>query len=247
MFDQNFILFIVIGFTAQMIDGALGMAYGVSTTTLLLTLGVSPAAASASVHVAETFTTGLSGISHFGFGNVNWFLVKRLIIPGVIGAIIGAYILSSIEGDVIKPYIAAYLLIMGGLILFKAIRKIEMRHVQTQLVPLGLAGGFLDAIGGGGWGPIVVSTLLARGNDPRFTIGSVNFAEFFVALAASITFILTVGLVQWQIILGLAIGGGAAAPLAAYASKHIPTRALMIAVGILIILLSVRTLWQTLR
>ena len=247
MIDPNILLFVVIGFIAQMIDGALGMAYGVSTTTLLLTLGVSPAAASASVHVAETFTTGLSGISHFGFGNVNWFLVKRLIIPGVIGAIIGAYILSSIKGDVIKPYIAAYLLIMGGLILFKAIRKIEMRHVQTQLVPLGLAGGFLDAIGGGGWGPIVVSTLLARGNDPRFTIGSVNFAEFFVALAASITFILTVGLVQWQIILGLAIGGGIAAPFAAYTSKHIPTRALMIAVGILIILLSVRTLWQTLR
>ncbi|MBI5053245.1 MAG: sulfite exporter TauE/SafE family protein [Chloroflexi bacterium] len=230
-----------------MIDGALGMAYGVSTTTLLLTLGVSPAAASASVHLAETFTTGLSGISHFSFGNVNWYLVKRLVIPGCLGAIIGAYILSSIEGEIIKPYISAYLLIMGALILFKAIRKIESHYVQTHLIPLGLAGGFLDAIGGGGWGPIVVSTLLARGNDPRFTIGSVNFAEFFVTLAASITFLLTVGLVQWQIILGLAIGGGIAAPLAAYISKHIPTRRLMIIVGLLIILLSVRTLYQTLR
>jgi len=245
--DQNILLFIIIGFIAQMIDGALGMAYGVSTTTLLLTLGVSPAAASASVHVAETFTTGLSGLSHFGFGNVNWFLVKRLIIPGVVGAIIGAYILSSVDSKVIKPYVAAYLLIMGALILFKAIRKIETSNVQTHLIPLGLTGGFLDALGGGGWGPIVVSTLLARGNDPRFTIGSVNFAEFFVALAAAITFTITVGLVQWQIILGLAIGGGLAAPFAAYASKRIPTRMLMIVVGILIIVLSLRTLYQTLK
>lgn len=230
-----------------MIDGALGMAYGVSTTTLLLTLGVSPAVASASVHLAETFTTALSGASHFGFGNVNWYLVKRLVIPGSVGAIIGAYILSAVDGEVIKPYISAYLLVMGALILFKAIRKIESHYVQTHLIPLGLAGGFLDAIGGGGWGPIVVSTLLARGNDPRFTIGSVNFAEFFVTLAASITFLLTVGLVQWQIILGLAVGGGIAAPLAAYTSKRIPTRRLMIIVGVLIILLSLRTLWQTLR
>jgi uncharacterized membrane protein YfcA len=245
VFEPDILLFVFIGFIAQMIDGALGMAYGVSTTTLLLALGVSPAAASASVHVAETFTTGLSGVSHFSFGNINWFLVKRLIIPGVLGAIIGAYILSSVEGDVIKPYVSAYLLMMGGLILFKAIRKIKTSHVQTHLIPLGLVGGFLDAVGGGGWGPIVVSTLLARGNDPRFTIGSVNFAEFFVALAASLTFLLTVGLVQWQIILGLAIGGGIAAPLAAYTSRHIPTRALMIVVGLLIILLSVRTLWQT--
>ncbi|MEK7439234.1 MAG: sulfite exporter TauE/SafE family protein [Chloroflexota bacterium] len=247
MFDQNFILFVIIGFTAQMVDGALGMAYGVSTTTLLLTLGVSPAVASASVHVAETFTTGLSGISHFSFGNVNWYLVKRLVIPGSIGAIIGAYILSSIEGEIIKPYISAYLLAMGALILFKAIRKIEISNVRSHLIPLGLVGGFLDAIGGGGWGPIVVSTLLARGNDPRFTIGSVNFAEFFVTLAASITFLLTVGLVQWQIILGLAVGGGIAAPLAAYVSKHLHTRTLMIIVGVLIILLSVRTLYQTIR
>jgi len=230
-----------------MIDGALGMAYGVSTTTLLLTLGVSPAVASASVHLAETFTTGISGISHFSFGNVNWYLVKRLVIPGSIGAIIGAYILSTIDSEIIKPYISAYLLAMGALILFKAIRKIELSEVRTHLIPLGLVGGFLDAIGGGGWGPIVVSTLLARGNDPRFTIGSVNFAEFFVTLAASITFLLTVGLVQWQIILGLAVGGGIAAPLAAYFSKHIPTRALMLVVGLLIILLSVRTLFQTLR
>ncbi|MEK9162181.1 MAG: sulfite exporter TauE/SafE family protein [Chloroflexota bacterium] len=247
MFDQNFILFVIIGFTAQMVDGALGMAYGVSTTTLLLTLGVSPAVASASVHVAETFTTGLSGISHFSFGNVNWYLVKRLVIPGSIGAIIGAYILSSIEGEIIKPYISAYLLAMGALILFKAIRKIEISNVRSHLIPLGLVGGFLDAIGGGGWGPIVVSTLLARGNDPRFTIGSVNFAEFFVTLAASITFLLTVGLVQWQIILGLAVGGGIAAPLAAYVSKHLHTRTLMIIVGVLIILLSVRTLYQTIK
>lgn len=246
MIDQNIIVFIVIGFVAQMIDGALGMAYGVSTTTLLLALGISPAAASASVHLAETFTTGMSGLAHFRFGNINWFLVKRLVIPGVLGAIIGAYILSSIDGEVIKPYVAAYLLAMGALILFKSFSSTILTEVRTHLIPLGLIGGFLDAIGGGGWGPVVVSTLVARGNDPRFTIGSVNFVEFFVALAASITFIITIGIVHWQIILGLAIGGGLAAPLAAYLSKRISTRLLMFIVGVLIILLSLRTLYQVL-
>jgi uncharacterized membrane protein YfcA len=246
MIDQNIIVFIIIGFVAQMIDGALGMAYGVSTTTLLLALGIPPAAASASVHLAETFTTGMSGLSHFRFGNINWFLVKRLVIPGMIGAIIGAYILSSIDGEVIKPYVSTYLLAMGALILLKSFSTTALTDVRTHLIPLGLIGGFLDAIGGGGWGPVVVSTLVARGNDPRFTIGSVNFVEFFVALAASITFIITIGIVHWQIILGLAIGGGLAAPLAAYLSKRIPTRILMFIVGTLIILLSLRTLYQVL-
>jgi hypothetical protein len=235
-----------IGFFAQIIDGALGMAYGVSATTFLLSFGISPAVASASVHAAECVTTALSGLSHLGFGNVDMRLFKRLLIPGIVGAVLGSYILTAVPGDVIKPYVAAYLMLMGIFILFKAIRQVVSREITTHLIPLGLAGGFLDAIGGGGWGPIVVSTLVARGNNPRLTIGSVNLAEFFVALSASITFILTIGLGFWQAIVGLAIGGAIAAPLAAYITKRIPTRTLMFLVGLLIIALSLRTIFLTL-
>lgn len=247
MIDQNFWWFMLVGFIAQLIDGALGMAYGVSTTTLLLTLGVSPATASASVHLAEIFTTGLSGFSHFKFGNVNSFLVKQLVLPGVGGAILGAYLLANLNGELIKPYLSGYLLAMGALIIYKTFRQSIHTEVRSHLMPLGFIGGFLDAIGGGGWGPLVVSTLLARGNDPRFTIGSVNFAEFFIALAASLVFFLTLGFVHWQIVLGLALGGGLAAPFAAYFSKRLPTRTIMFSVGSLIILLSIRTLLQSFK
>ena len=237
------ITFIIIGFLAQIIDGALGMAYGVSATTFLLAAGVPPAIASASVHAAEVVTTAISGISHLSFGNVDKDLFKRLVIPGVLGAVVGSYVLTSVDGDVIKPYISAYLLIMGIFIFLKALRNIVPTQVTSHLIPLGLIGGFMDAIGGGGWGPVVVSTLVARGNHPRTTIGSANLAEFFVAVSASITFILTIGLGYWQAILGLAVGGAIAAPLAAYVCKKIPVRALMFMVGILIMLLSLRTIW----
>ncbi|MDI6772781.1 MAG: sulfite exporter TauE/SafE family protein [bacterium] len=239
--------YIVVGFIAQMIDGTLGMAYGVTATSFLLTLGMPPAIASASVHAAEVVTTWLSGLSHARFGNVDGHLVKRLVIPGVIGAVSGAYILASVPGMTIKPFVAAYLLVMGLVILLKALRKAAQGEVRTRLVPLGLIGGFLDAVGGGGWGPIVTSTLVARGNDPRFTIGSVNFAEFFVTLSASATFVLTIGLSYWHAIIGLAIGGAIAAPFAAYTCKKAPTRVLMLLVGVLIIGLSIRTLSQVFR
>lgn len=239
---EQIFLYMVIGFCAQIIDGALGMAYGVSATTFMLTFGIPPAVASMSVHASETVTTALSGLSHLGFGNVDKNLVKRLLIPGVIGAVLGAYILANIDGDKIKPFVSAYLLIMGIFILFKAFRKAEQREVTSHLVPLGLAGGFMDAIGGGGWGPIVVTTLVARGNNPRFTIGSVNLAEFFVALAASITFFFTIGFSFWQAIVGLALGGAIAAPMAAYICRRVPTKVLMILVGILISVLSLRTI-----
>lgn len=239
---DQIIIFIIVGFLAQMVDGTLGMAYGISATTVLLALGVSPAVASASVHVAKVATAAISGLSHFRLGNVDAFLVKRLVIPGVIGAVIGGYILVSIPGETIKPFVAFYLLIMGLFILLKAFRKVQPREVRTHLIPLGLVGGFLDAIGGGGWGPVVVSTLVARGNNPRYTIGSVNLAEFFVALAASITFVMTIGLSYWQAIVGLALGGAIAAPIAAYACKRAPTRFLMVLVGILILVLSISTL-----
>jgi uncharacterized membrane protein YfcA len=244
---QQIPLFIVIGFLAQVIDGALGMAYGVSATTFLLTFGVSPAVASASVHFAEVVTTAFSGISHLRFGNVDKKLFSKLVIPGVIGAILGSYILTSLPGDALKPWISAYLLVMGIYILIKAFREVVHREVTSHLIPLGLAGGFMDAIGGGGWGPIVVTTLMARGSHPRLTIGSVNLAEFFVALSASITFVLTIGFGFWQPIVGLAVGGAIAAPFAAYITRRIPTRTLMIIVGVLISALSIRTILLAIR
>lgn len=240
--------FIVVGFLAQLIDGTLGMAYGLSATTFLLTAGVPPAVASASVHAAEVITTGVSGLAHWNSGNVSSYLVRRLIIPGMIGAAVGAYILTSLPGDRIKPFVAAYLLAMGAFIVWKGIRRaVAHKEVRSHLIPLGLGGGFLDAVGGGGWGPIVASNLVARGNHPRYTIGSVNFAEFFVASAASATLVLTIGLSFWTAILGLAIGGAAAAPIAARLTKRVPTRALMVAVGVMIIALSVRTLYTVIR
>ena len=250
--DLHIIVFILVGFVAQMIDGALGMAYGVSSNTFLLSLGIPPAAASASVHMAEVVTTGISGFSHWRLGNVDWKLVRRLLLPGVIGGVVGAYILTSIDGNIIKPYIAAYLLVMGGIIIYKAFtmkprhKPDEYHGPRTSL--LGLFGGFCDAIGGGGWGPVVTSSLVARGKNPRMTIGSVNFSEFFVALAQSILFILALSFGQyWKIILGLLIGGAVAAPIAARLSQKLPLKTLMIMVGILIILLSIRTIYLAMQ
>jgi uncharacterized membrane protein YfcA len=247
--DFSILIYVAVGFLAQMIDGALGMAYGVSSNTFLLSMGIPPAAASAAVHTAEVFTTGVSGVSHWRLGNLDWKLIKRLLVPGVLGGVTGAYLLTSIDGNVLKPYVSGYLLIMGGVILYKAFTHNgdgEGKEVK-QVGLLGLIGGFFDALGGGGWGPIVTTTLVAGGKHPRYAIGSVNFSEFFVTLAQSITFILTLGFLQyWQIILGLLVGGVIAAPLAARLVKKLPVRTLMILVGILIILLSIRTIYQSL-
>jgi uncharacterized membrane protein YfcA len=250
--ELSFLWYVLVGFAAQMIDGALGMAYGVSSNTFLLSLGIPPAAASASVHMAEVVTTGVSGFSHWKLGNVDWKLVRRLLIPGVIGGLLGAYILTSIDGNIIKPYIAVYLLIMGGVIVYKAftmkLRKKPDEYHGPRISLLGLFGGFCDAIGGGGWGPVVTSTLVARGKNPRMTIGSVNFSEFFVTLGQSILFVLTLSFAEyWQIILGLLLGGAIAAPLAAKLTQKLPMKALMAFVGGLIILLSIRTLYLALR
>lgn len=241
--ELNIFLFIIVGFVAQMIDGALGMAYGVSSSTFLLSIGIPPVTASASVHTAEVFTTAVSGFSHWKLGNVDKRLFAQLVLPGVVGAVVGAYVLTTLPADTIKPLVAAYLLIMGVRILIKAFRKIEPRDdYGNWCIPLGIVGGFFDAIGGGGWGPIVTSTLVARGNHPRTTIGSVNLAEFFVTTAQAVTFILTIGLVHWQVIVGLMIGGVIAAPLAAVVTRKVPVKTLMIIVGILIIALSIRTI-----
>jgi len=239
---QEFVLYIVAGFIAQIIDGALGMAYGVTASTLLIAVGVPPAATSATVHAAECFTTGASALSHRAFGNVDGDLFRRLLIPGILGAILGAYILSNFPGDELRPYISSYLIAMGLIIIYKAFREFPSRQVTSHLAPLGFAGAFIDAIGGGGWGPIVASNLIVRGNDIRKTVGSVNATEFFVTLAASVTFLLTLGLTNWQIILGLAIGGVLAAPLGAWASKRVPVKPFMIFVGILVTVISLRTL-----
>lgn len=249
--DQEILIFIFVGFAAQMIDGALGMAYGVSSNTFLLSLGIPPAAASASVHMAEVVTTGISGFSHWRLGNVDWKLVRRLLLPGIIGGLLGAYVLTSIDGNILKPYIAAYLLIMGGIIIYKAL-TLKPRHKMDgyhgpRVSWLGMIGGFLDAVGGGGWGPVVTATLVARGKNPRMTIGSVNFTEFFVTFFESILFITALDYfgAYWKIIVGLLVGGAVAAPIAARLAQKLPVKTLMISVGTIIILLSLRTLYMT--
>lgn len=239
------VLYAIAGFVAQLVDGVLGMGYGVSATSILLSIGVAPATASASVHTAEMFATGFSAWSHYRFGNVVLATARRLLIPGAIGAAIGAYLLTTIPAGRVRPFVAAYLALMGIMIVGKALGRRRSTDAHAHLGPLGFAGGFFDAIGGGGWGPIVVGTLLARGNQARTTIGSVNFAEFFVTAAASTTFFLTLGLMPWKPIAGLAIGGAIAAPIAARLVNRIPARPLMIAVGSFVIALSVRTIVQS--
>ncbi len=241
---STFVTFIVAGFAAQLIDGSLGMGYGVSCNIFLLSFGVPPLLASASIHAAEVFTTGASGLSHWRLGNVDRRLFKKLTVTGVAGAVVGAYLLTRIDGDVIMPFVAVYLLIMGLVIIYKALKRSQTREVNTHLVPLGIVGGFFDAIGGGGWGPIVTSTLVARGNHPRKSIGSVNLAEFFVALSVSLTLLGSVAIEsQALIIAGLVIGGLLASPLAAFLSHRLPARRLMALVGVLILALSANTIF----
>lgn len=241
----DLVLYVAVGFAAQLVDGAIGMAYGLSATSVMLSFGIPPATASASVHAAEVFTTGISGFSHWRFGNVDWAFVSRLALPGMAGGALGAYLLTTVPGDAIAPFIHAYLLSMGAWILWKALRaRPTVAEPPRWIGPLGFGGGFLDAIGGGGWGPMVTSTLLGHGTTPRFTIGSVNFTEFFVTATISATFLGTIGLELWPIIAGLIVGGALAAPLAAYAAFKIPERPLMILVGSVIALLSLRGLIQ---
>lgn len=242
----DFLLHVLIGFAAQLVDGALGMAYGVTASSLLLGAGLPPAVTSATVHAAECFTTGASAASHRAFGNVDRRLFLRLLLPGVTGAAIGAWLLTRIDGDALKPWIAAYLLVIGLVLLRRAVLRVEPREVRRHVAPLGLLGGALDAIGGGGWGPIVTSHLLARGGAFRLTVGSVSAVEFFVTLTASLVFLLTLGLGHWDVIAALAIGGVAAAPFGAWLVRHVPARPMLAAVGLLVVALSSRTLWKTL-
>lgn len=242
-FNQEFLVFFFIGVFAQLVDGTLGMGYGATSTSFLLAYGVPPVVSSTAVHVSEMFTTGASALSHHKFGNINKKLVKHLLIPGVLGSITGAYLLSDvINGDIIKPFIAVYMIVLAIIIIRKALAKSIVKKKTKKLGFLATFGGFMDSVGGGGWGPIVTSTLLGRGRNPRYTIGSVNAAEFAVSFASGITFMLFGGIHGWQVIFGLILGGVIAAPLGAYLINKIKRKPMMIAVGILIILLSLKTL-----
>ncbi|MBW1654374.1 sulfite exporter TauE/SafE family protein [Flavobacterium quisquiliarum] len=242
-FNQEFLVFFAIGVFAQLVDGTLGMGYGATSTSFLLAYGVPPVVSSTAVHVSEMFTTGASAVSHHRFGNINKKLVKHLLIPGVLGSITGAYLLSDvIDGDVIKPFIAVYMIVLAVIIIRKALKKNIVKKKTKKLGFLAVFGGFMDSVGGGGWGPIVTSTLLGRGRNPRYTIGSVNAAEFAISFASGITFMLFGGIHGWQVIIGLILGGVISAPLAAFLVNKIKRKPMMVAVGVLIIVLSLKTL-----
>ncbi len=233
---SDFLIFIVIGFLAQIVDGALGMAFGVLTTTSLLAVGVPPAVASAMTHVTECFTTAASGLSHLYHRNVDWRLVARLAPAGMLGGAIGAYLLSNIDGKAIEPFVSTYLIAVGLFILYKAFQPKWPRDVRDWIVPfVGAGGGVLDAMGGGGWGPIVTSSLLGRGHDPKKVIGSTNLTEFAVTTVISLTFILALGWSELSSAVGLIIGGVLAAPLGALIVRRLPVKPLMIAVSLIII------------
>lgn len=254
MFNITFLIGILLaGFAAQFIDGTLGMGYGVSSNSLLVAIGLAPVIASASVHTAEIATTLVSGITHHQFGNVKKELVLSLAIPGVFGGALGAYFLSSVPGSAIKPWVAGILMAMGGLIIYRFLTRTERSVTGRQLSRpklfiLGLVAAFFDALGGGGWGPIATpSLILAENSQPHKVVGSVNLVEFFVTLSETITFALIIGLeaFRWDIVVALMVGGVIAAPIAAWVCKKLPHRMLGILIGVLLILLNVRTLVLT--
>jgi uncharacterized membrane protein YfcA len=252
---DQFVLFAGVGFLAQLIDGGLGMGYGLVSATVLLTAGVPPAAVSASIHAAELFTTGVSGLAHFFRRNVDFRIFWRLAPAGVIGGVLGAYVLTGIRGEIIRPYVVAYLGIVGILILRRAWRKSVFKPISAPVTAAyGLMGGFCDAVGGGGWGPVVTSAMLVQGGEPRYVIGSVNAAEFVLTVAISATFVVALVTSHWsdagqlldyaRPVGGLIAGGVVAAPVASYLAKHVPARPLLLAVGILILALCAYQGWQ---
>ncbi len=241
-------IYIALGFAAQLVDGALGMAYGLIATSVLLTTGAPPAIASASVHAAEMVTTGLAAGSHVWNRNVDWAIFKRLVPAGVIGGVIGAYLLTHLPEEPVRIFVVIYLATMATLILIRVVRDTRARTRGISLIPIGLGGGFLDALGGGGWGAMVTSTLVARGDEPRSSIGSVSASEFFVTLAVSATFVLTLEFGRYGgIVLGLIIGGAIAAPFAGLLARKLPRKLLMAIVGAMVALLAIYNLFQLVR
>lgn len=245
--DATWWLFFAVGVAAQLVDGALGMAFGVTATTFLLSFGVAPAQASAMVHIAEMFTTAASGASHWAQRNIDWLIVRRLAIPGAIGGAAGATLLANVDGKIIAPFVSVYLAAMGMVILFKAIKlSVRMQPNWRGMPVVGFFGGLLDAIGGGGWGPIVTSTLIGGGHAPRFVIGSVNLTEFFVTVVTSIAFMLSLGVMDILPVIPFILGGLLIAPFAGYLTRAIPARPLMAIVGCLVLALSARSLLKLL-
>jgi len=239
--------FVAVGFAAQLVDGALGMAFGVISTTLLVSLGVPPAAASAGVHAVECFTTGVSGASHVLHRNVDWRLFFRLLVPGVIGGVLGAYVLTQIHAEVARPVVLAYLSAIGLYLIWRGYHHPPAAKDPRIVAPLGLAGGFLDAAGGGGWGPIVTSNLLLQGAHPRRVIGTVNTVEFFLTVTISATFIATLGLAAFTTATaGLLIGGVLAAPLGAVVAKKVPSKPMLILVGMVLTMTSLYGVYRAL-
>ena len=247
--DPMFWTAVAVGLLAQAIDGALGMAYGITSSSFLLAAGAPPAMASGAVHLAEVFTTGVSGVSHLRMGNVSKKLFLSLLLPGIAGALIGVYILGQVDAAVLKPYVSAYLLVMGVYVFSKAFRRVNRTPVQRSLaarkvVPLALVGGLMDTTGGGGWGPIVTTSLVGAGNDPRTTIGSVNLAEFFLTVTVAASFLTILDATVWVLVAGLATGGLVAAPFAAYMTRHLKAKTLLMLVGALISCISVFNLYK---
>ncbi len=252
---HEFLLFAAVGFLAQIVDGALGMAYGVVCSTVLLSLGVTPAHVSAAVHVAELFTTAASGTSHLYHRNIDWHLFLRLAPFGIVGGCVGAFVLTSFEGEMVKPFITTYLALIGCWLVVRSFRKIPSKPVPASFVaPLGTVGGFLDAAGGGGWGPVVTTGLLGAGAAPRYVVGTVNASEFLITLTISSTFLAALLTGYWQTanayssqalaIAGLVVGGIGAAPFAGLITKRISEGLLLRAIGCLIVLLAT---WQTIE
>lgn len=251
---RSFVVLAVIGFFAQLVDGSLGMAYGVTSTSLLLLAGIAPASASAVVHLAEVGTTLASGAAHWKFGNVDWRVVGIMALPGGAAAFFGAHFLVALDGDAARPVVSALLLVLGGYVLFRFLRLPTTRPAfqgvlrKRLLVPLAMAAGALDAIGGGGWGPVGTPTLLASGKiAPRKVVGSIDTSEFVVALGASAGFLTGLGAagLDFGWVLALLVGGVAAAPAAAYLVRHLAPRVLAVAAGGLIVWTNTRTLLHT--
>ena len=243
--DKNFHWLVLAGFLAQLVDGALGMGYGVTSATVLLSVGVSPATISGSVHTAEVFASAASGYSHYKFGNVNKKLFKALVIPGVVGAILGAILLTwlgNTNAGWLRGLLACYTMFLGVKFLINAFREQRQQKKFKHYSALAGAGGFLDSFGGGGWGPLVTTTLINKGRSPKYVIGSVSLTEFFVTLASAFTFFTLIGVSHWQVIAALMIGGFIAAPIAAKLAGKMPKKTAYILLGILVIIWSLRIL-----
>jgi uncharacterized protein len=249
---RKLLVLALVGFAAQLVDGSLGMAYGVTSSTLLLLVGIAPATASASVHLAEIGTTLASGASHWRFGNVDWRTVGRIALPGAVGAFLGATLLSGLSTEVAAPWMAGILLVLGVYLLIRFSRPMRAPRGtgplrRRFLGPLGLVAGFVDATGGGGWGPVATPALLASGRlAPRKVVGSVDTSEFVVAVAASVGFFIGLGSEGFllPVVAALLAGGVIAAPIAAWLVRVVPAQLLGAAVGGLIVLTNARTLMR---